>query len=537
MFKKLIYLASFVLVLALAGSATANKVWTGDGGDNLWSNPANWADDGESGENYYVDINGVTVLIDSGDQTAGDGARIGYDSNNVTLNITGGSLTGGKSQLAYKPGASCTINVSGDGAFISTGYIRMAYDVNTAGTINLSDNATLESASYLRMYGPGVTAVNITDNATMHIGGYLRSAYKGGCTTHVTVNGNGTLIVDDIYRVANNEGDGYLTIQDNGMVKVKYELLVPASDTASGTVNLEGGTLEVGFLTMSEGTGLLDIGAGLLVIDGNAVPMVTALVDGGKIAAYGARAGDEGFGTTKGIDVTFDPNANTTTVTAYQPPGPFTVTETFDTDLGNFDLEFGNVEGDNNFGFSDTNNAGGDPGELGGTVARSDVLRFVADVTIGTLTTNDELKMSGQFMLNNINFDGEFHFGYFNTESGSDLGFRFHEPGSGSGDSFRLQIDGGGDQTGKSDPPHAPTNQVVNFNLTFAPSGNGDGSGTLSGQIGGEDVTLDVGANEDVYNAFGLQVGFVNSSRADKADVYFDNLEYTIAELAPESSP
>ena len=150
MSKKLVYLASFVLVLALAGSATANKVWTGDGGDNLWSNPANWADDGGSGGNYYVDINGVTVLIDSGDQTAGDGARIGYDSNNVTLNITGGSLTGGKSQLAYKPGASCTINVSGDGAFISTGYIRMAYDVNTAGTINLSDNATLESAASTR---------------------------------------------------------------------------------------------------------------------------------------------------------------------------------------------------------------------------------------------------------------------------------------------------------------------------------------------------------------------------------------------------
>jgi hypothetical protein len=78
---------------------------------------------------------------------------------------------------------------------------------------------------------------------------------------------------------------------------------------------------------------------------------------------------------------------------------------------------------------------------------------------------------------------------------------------------------------------------VVNFNLTFTPSGNGDGSGTLSGQIGGEDATLDVGANEDVYNGFGLQVGFVNSSRADKADVYFDNLEYTTAEPAPESSP
>jgi len=317
---------------------------------------------------------------------------------------------------------------------------------------------------------------------------------------------------------------------------------VPASDTASGTVNLEGGTLEVGFLTMSEGTGLLDIGAGSLVIDGNAVPMVTALVDGGKIAAYGARAGDEGFGTTKGIDVTFDPNANTTTVTAYQPAGPFTVTETFDTDLGNFDLEFDNIEGDNNFGFSDTNNAGGDPGELGGTIARSDVLRFVADVTIGTLTTNDEIKMSGQFKLNDINFDGRFFFGYFNTATIADferpspgLGLWVYEPGGGSGDSFRLRICAGGEATGHGDPPHAPSNQVVNFNLTFTPSGNDDGSGMLSGNINGENITIDIGANDDVYNAFGLVVGFVGSSRADKADVYFDNLEYTIAEPALES--
>jgi len=213
-----------------------------------------------------------------------------------------------------------------------------------------------------------------------------------------------------------------------------------------------------------------------------------------------------------------------------------TATETFDTGLGKFDLVVNVPGGDNDFGFSNTSYAGGDAGELGGTIARSDVARYVADGTLGgTLTTNDEIKMSGQFKLNNINFNGRFFFGYFNTANIADferpspgLGLWFYEPGGGSGDSFRLRICAGGEATGTGDPPHAPQNLVVNFNLTLTPSGNNDGSGSISANINGAEVTVNVRANEDVYNAFGLVVGFVGSSRPDKVTAYFDNLKYTV---------
>ena len=212
------------------------------------------------------------------------------------------------------------------------------------------------------------------------------------------------------------------------------------------------------------------------------------------------------------------------------------VRESFNAGLGQFDLVV-NLPGEgSDFGFSNTSNAGGSAGELGGTLARTDVARYVADGTLGgDLTTNEELTMSGQFMLEDINFDGTFFFGYFNTSTFAErsafpspgMGFFFFEPGGSSGGGFRVQIVAGGSATGKNAPPHAPVDQVVNFSLTFTPSGNGDGSGTLSGYIGSEDVTDDIGPNDDVYDAFGLGVGFQSATAINAANVYFDNLQYT----------
>ena len=214
------------------------------------------------------------------------------------------------------------------------------------------------------------------------------------------------------------------------------------------------------------------------------------------------------------------------------------VRENFNAGLGQFDLVFNLPGGGNDFGLSNTNNAGGSAGELGGTVARTmPEARYVADVTLGgDLTTNEELKMSGQFMLKDINYDGYFFFGWFNTANVpqragqitvNSMGLLFMEPGGSSGGSFRLNVCAGGFAVGRTGPPYAPQNQVVSFSLTFTPSGIGDGSGTLSGKIADQDVTLEVESNEDVYNAFGLVVGYDNSTADNKANVYFDNLQYT----------
>jgi len=312
----MIYLVSFVLVFALAGSATANKQWTGDGGDNYWSNPANWSGDGGF---YIVDLDNATVLIDSGDQTAENGTRIGDYGSNITLNITGGSLTSGQTRLGYNPGASCTVNISGDGSFVNTTYIRMAYDEGSACTINLTDNATADVDTYVRIgtKGAGNGIVNITDNASMNLGGYFRSAYYEGSRSLVTISSNGKLNVGDYYRVA-NRGDGVLTVKDNGAVDIANALYVPYAN-GTGTVNLQGGTIHAGELVIEkeDGIGLVDIWDGSLLLDDDVAASVNAHIDAGKIGAFGLRAGEPGFGTTANVEVNYDSGANLTTLTAY----------------------------------------------------------------------------------------------------------------------------------------------------------------------------------------------------------------------------
>lgn len=64
------------------------------------------------------------------------------------------------------------------------------------------------------------------------------------------------------------------------------------------------------------------------------------------------------------------------------------IEETFDTDLGKFDIALGNTDPYNNYSFSNTNNAGGaGAGELGGTFARHGSFSYVADGNLGGAKT------------------------------------------------------------------------------------------------------------------------------------------------------
>lgn len=338
--KKLLALTVFSVssfFLPSVSAETYDYLWTGEAyADIHWSNPANWTQvlNPLSPENsfHYIDVDNATVLIDTTDETDIDpaatnvsGSRIGYYASNVTLNITGGSLTSGQLRLSYKPGGSCTVNISGDGALVSNTYIRMSYcdkweegEEGSACTINLSDNATLDLSTYLRTgyadSGPGEAVINITDNATMSMNGYLRSAYDSNNTTTVTVSGNGRLNIGNYYRVANS-GYGYLNVMDNGVVDIANQFFVPYSPGGDAFVSLQNGTIYTGQLVMDKGNGLVDIWNGSLVIDGDAVSTVNNYVSAGKIAAFGIRQGDPGFGTTAGVLVKYD--LSKTTVTAF----------------------------------------------------------------------------------------------------------------------------------------------------------------------------------------------------------------------------
>ncbi|MEX0643622.1 MAG: hypothetical protein WD468_13040 [Pirellulales bacterium] len=79
----------------------------------------------------------------------------------------------------------------------------------------------------------------------------------------------------------------------------------------------------------------------------------------------------------------------------------------------------GNTSGPNSYGFSDSNNAGGAPGEAGGTIAvRTTDFTHYADVTlVGAHSQQTPLFASGKFTVQNFAFDGGFELAFFNAGS------------------------------------------------------------------------------------------------------------------------
>lgn len=104
-------IVAVVLPLGAAGSAMADAQWIGGGGDELWSNGANWdtgfapasaTERGEGDVNVARNsLNGSNILIQDGDDLQAFAIQIGYEipgtggreigSNTITM--TGGSLT------------------------------------------------------------------------------------------------------------------------------------------------------------------------------------------------------------------------------------------------------------------------------------------------------------------------------------------------------------------------------------------------------------------------------------------------------------
>jgi hypothetical protein len=92
-----------VSLLMIPVSVSLGYEWTGNGSNRLWSNPANWDTAGGPTSQWpWCDItpNGGGPLIDSTvtDATFGSQMDLGWNNaGSVTvLDITGGSLTGGK---------------------------------------------------------------------------------------------------------------------------------------------------------------------------------------------------------------------------------------------------------------------------------------------------------------------------------------------------------------------------------------------------------------------------------------------------------
>jgi hypothetical protein len=192
------------------------------------------------------------------------------------------------------------------------------------------------------------------------------------------------------------------------------------------------------------------------------------------------------------------------------------------------------VGGAHDFGFSDTQHAGGKRGEIGGTFWRSGKYAYYAD-RIGPLSMEDRLEGSGKVVLKVGAPDADMYLGWFNSsnqaqtplEAGNFLGVHVGGP-TRVGHYFQpaLRTAKGGKGMADGGPVLTPE-KIYDWSLTYDP-GAGGGQGAIKVTLGQEAVTLALregikaqGARFDRFGVFTSNIG------GQIVKIYFDDLKYS----------
>lgn len=255
--------------------------------------------------------------------------HVGYSGTGL-LNISGGSLSNSYSYVGSQSGSSGTVNVSGGtwtsgGAFAvgnyGTGVLNLTggtvdasgtYNyigekTGSSGTMNVSGGTWNTSTVYLGNDGTGV--VNLTDtgiitvdsgNGTLNLGvnsgssGTLNLGTGGAAGTLNAASvsgGSGTAVVN-----FNHTGSLNFTPTLDGTLSVNHigpgTTTLTAANTYTGTTSVLGGTLELGFGTVSaniiSSSSALTLGGGTLRLSGAGTQTVNGLT---TIAGTGSSIG------------------------------------------------------------------------------------------------------------------------------------------------------------------------------------------------------------------------------------------------------
>ena len=214
MCRKLTYLVLVVVVLGSVSNA-ADVHWTGNGGDKLWNNPANWDSNKVpgAGDNVFVDVPAAKA-------PNGPIIRDGIDAK----------INGLSCEVAGEP----TMTMTG-GTLEIGDYIWWGDEQDSHGIFNMSDG-------------------------TITVGAELELGWGGGTGTWNMTGGTVTC----------------------------GELIIPTGSGAAGQLYLNGGTVNVGSTGLEMNTnGLIDVGDGTLVLEGDLTTQINDLIAAEQIIFYG----------------------------------------------------------------------------------------------------------------------------------------------------------------------------------------------------------------------------------------------------------
>jgi hypothetical protein len=233
-----------------------------------------------------------------------------------------------------------------------------------------------------------------------------------------------------------------------------------------------------------------------------------------------------------------------------------TMTQNFNTEasaIADGWIEVDTTADDNNYGFSNTTNAGGPAGEAGGIFSRRNA--YYADTTLadssnpsGILDLNRPLRASGKYnILDGGTVDLEMFIGYFHTAdamnnetataSKNQLGIKVGDVNAGN--SRFLPKIGLADGTAviAADWGSFPVNEVRTFLIEYDPTGGVNSQGRLTvsatGTGGGSafvDLTAAHRAIGATFNAYGINQRRGSGAVTDTWEYYIDSLAYAVPE-------
>jgi hypothetical protein len=194
------------------------------------------------------------------------------------------------------------------------------------------------------------------------------------------------------------------------------------------------------------------------------------------------------------------------------------------------------VVGAHNFGYSLTNYAGGERGEIGGTFWRSGNYAYYAD-RIGPLSWDYPLNASGKVVLMVGAPDGDMFLGWFNSSNkneppvaaGNFLGVHVGGP-TRAGHYFQPAFTTANGTKGQANAgPLLAQGKVHHWSLAYDPNAD-DGNGAIHVTLDNESVTLPLkkGIRKQgaTFDRFGL---FTSTIGGQLVKIYLDDLEYTAA--------
>jgi hypothetical protein len=252
MCKKIVYLVSFVLVLALAGNASAIGWTNADGNDILWSNGNNW----QGG----LVPSGVAVYM----STATGDCLLNYAAPTI-LNMMG---PGGGS---LNPGGIQTMTIDG-GSLTSTSYLSIGHGsgglADGRGVVDMINGASLYAGADLHIGGHGDGMLNVSGNSTAYSPGAMKMAYGSSMQARVNL-GLGTIDVNDLFTAQYKDVNIDIT---EGTLIVRAQSTEPGSGTIDEWIG-------AGYITAYGGNGTL-----IRTVDGNGYDVLTAIPEPATIA-------------------------------------------------------------------------------------------------------------------------------------------------------------------------------------------------------------------------------------------------------------